>query len=293
MPAPASRLVIHPAIDSDERAAQLRVELDLPRDVAANRARTIVEAVRQGCYLTPQGQRVDIAPRIATACSRKVSIPPDAPRVPAPARRYDTIVVQVVNDTTLVAARALKDAGLRPAALNFANGVRPGGGFLSGARAQEEALCRCSGLYATLVDDPMYLHHAGHARHEATAWIILSSDVPIIRAESGTWLDEPWLLDVLTCAAPYAPRVGQPRSGDLLRHRIQRLLIVAAAEGADTLVLGAWGCGAFGNDPDRTARDFRDALEGPLGEAFRHVVFAVADWSPERRFLGPFVRAFQ
>jgi len=58
------------------------------------------------------------------------------------------------------------------------------------------------------------------------------------------------------------------------------------------LVLGAWGCGAFGNDPLTTARSFRAALEGPFRNAFRHIFFAIADWSPERRFLGPFRDVF-
>jgi uncharacterized protein (TIGR02452 family) len=70
------------------------------------------------------------------------------------------------------------------------------------------------------------------------------------------------------------------------------VLAIAQAYGYDTLVLGAWGCGAFGNDAHRTARDFRAALEGPFSGAFVHVVFAVTDWSPERRFLGPFREVF-
>jgi uncharacterized protein (TIGR02452 family) len=66
------------------------------------------------------------------------------------------------------------------------------------------------------------------------------------------------------------------------------MLLVAAAYGYDVLVLGAWGCGAFGNDPVRTAKDFRTALEQHFCRHFSEVVFAIADWSPERRFLGPF-----
>ncbi|MGE3843072.1 MAG: TIGR02452 family protein, partial [Vicinamibacterales bacterium] len=50
----------------------------------------------------------------------------------------------------------------------------------------------------------------------------------------------------------------------------------------------AWGCGAFGNDPERTAADFRDALASEYAGAFDEVVFAITDWSTERRFLGPF-----
>ena len=55
---------------------------------------------------------------------------------------------------------------------------------------------------------------------------------------------------------------------------------------------GAWGCGAFENDPNRTATDFRLALEGEFSESFSDVVFAIADWSSERRFLGPFRDVF-
>ena len=84
---------------------------------------------------------------------------------------------------------------------------------------------------------------------------------------------------------------GQPRADDLLALRIRRALAVAAAYGYETLALGAWGCGAFGNDPVRTARDFRAALEERAGH-FAEVVFAISDGSPERRTLGPFRDAF-
>jgi uncharacterized protein (TIGR02452 family) len=198
----------------------------------------------------------------------------------------------VSNETTLGAARRLTDAGLRPLALNFANGVRAGGGFLRGSRAQEEVLCRSSALHATLADDPMYEAHRRRQDYESSDWAILSPDVPVFRRDDGTSLDAPWPLSFLTCAAPYGPWVGQPRSGDLLERRIARVLDVARAYGYDTLVLGAWGCGAFANDPARTARDFRAALESEFTGSFREVVFAITDWSPERRFLGPFRDAF-
>ena len=62
--------------------------------------------------------------------------------------------------------------------------------------------------------------------------------------------------------------------------------------GYEALVLGAWGCGAFANDPYRTAVDFRKALETDFRGYFSDVVFAVTDWSRERRFLGPFRDVF-
>jgi uncharacterized protein (TIGR02452 family) len=72
-----------------------------------------------------------------------------------------------------------------------------------------------------------------------------------------------------------------------LQQRIERVLEIARAFEYSALVLGAWGCGAFGNDPARTARDFRQGLERHAS-AFSEVVFAIVDWSAERRFLAPF-----
>jgi uncharacterized protein (TIGR02452 family) len=90
--------------------------------------------------------------------------------------------------------------GLRPVALNFASATSPGGGFLSGARAQEECLARCSGLYACLADNPMYGFH--RARRDAlySDYAVYSPDVPVFRSEdpAGTLLDEPWLCSFIT-----------------------------------------------------------------------------------------------
>jgi len=107
-----------------------------------------------------------------------------------------------------------------------------------------------------------------------------------------TWNYTSQLLSLITCAAPVASRIGQPESGDLLQKRIHRVLAIAHAFGYSALVLGAWGCGAFGNDPRRTGKDFRHALETDFSGAFAIVVFAITDWSPERRFLGPFRDVF-
>jgi uncharacterized protein (TIGR02452 family) len=78
-----------------------------------------------------------------------------------------------------------------------------------------------------------------------------------------------------------------------LQRRIHRVLAIAQAYRHSALVLGAWGCGAFGNDAPRTAIDFRHALENDFSGAFSEVVFAITDWSPERRFLGPFQEVFK
>lgn len=285
-------LKVLPCLDSDEMAAARRRELFIPRDVAAALGRSAVEAAERGYYTCGDGRKVVWDRYVQAARAAKVSIPPDASFPARQFRSFPETRVQVTNETTLVAARRFVEGGLKPVALNFANGIAPGGGFLSGARAQEEVLCRSSALYQTLVGDPMYDAHRKRPRPDSTEWAIYSPDVPVFRTDDGTALERPWLLSFITCAAPYAPAIGQPESGDLLQRRIHRVLAIARAYGHTALVLGAWGCGAFHNDPHRTAHDFKRALETEFDGAFSDVVFAIADWSPERKTLGPFRDAF-
>ena len=277
-----------PCLDSDEMAMKRRQELDIPRDVAAQLGQSALVAAFSGHYRTESGRVVDWRDAVQTAFNNKRTIPPQASLQATDVNRFEETRIQVTNETTLGASRRLVEKDLRPLALNFANGVHPGGGFLSGARAQEEGLCRSSALQQTLFGDPMYEDHLKRPRPDSTEWVIYSPDVPVFRNDDGTTHAEPWLLSFITCAAPVADEIGQPEAGDLLQKRIHRVLAVARAYGYDTLVLGAWGCGAFSNDPHRTARDFRHALETEFSGAFSEVVFAITDWSPERRFLGPF-----
>jgi uncharacterized protein (TIGR02452 family) len=285
-------LRLGPCLDDAARAEARQRELDIDPERAAQLGRSALEASERGWYEDAQGNRVDWSEAVRAAVAAKHSIAPTDALPASGAARFAETLVSVANETTLRAARALLDRGLRPLALNFANGVQPGGGFLLGSRAQEEVLCRSSALISTLLGDRMYEANRRFAPHASSDWLILSPAVPVFREDGGSALPRPWLLSFATCAAPYAPAVGQPQSGDLLQTRIARVLAVAHAHGYDTLVLGAWGCGAFANDPARTARDFRAALEA-CGGQFREVVFAIADWSPQRRYLAPFRDAFR
>jgi len=321
------RLTVMPCLDSPEMAETCRRLLGISRNRAASLGHSAVEISERGWYVNEQGEKVDISREIQAACDGKISIRPDDPLVFDTAAGRSTHAenaapgstapqstapqstasgnaaagretrVQVTNETTLQAARRLKaesgDDGKTIAALNFANGIHPGGGFLQGARAQEEALCRSSALYVTLQGDPMYAYHEKRGLPDSTDWIIYSPGVPVFRTDDGRPLDAPWTLDFFTCAAPYEPAVGADASAELLADRIVRLLQTAESLRCSSLVLGAWGCGAFGNDPEQTAGDFRRILESECAGVFADVVFAVADWSPERRFLGPFCEAFR
>lgn len=287
---PAPRLEVLPALDSPERAATVAALRAIPRHQTQAWGQETLAALASGFYTTAAGQRVDWRPAVQTAIVSKRSLPPDAvlPTPPPPA--FATTRVQVVNETTLMAARRLFDQGRRVLALNFANGIAPGGGFQHGNRGQESVLGRSSALFATLQGDAMYAHHATRPQPDSTDWAILSPVVPVYRTDDGTPLDAPWPLSVITCAAPYAPRVGVDVSARLMQGRIPRVLAIARAFNYETLVLGAWGCGTYGNDPAGIAAIFHAALREQAG-AFAEVVFAVTDSSPQRTLFAPFANA--
>ncbi len=153
-------------------------------------------------------------------------------------------------------------------------------------------------LYACLLGREMYEHHRPTRGGMYTAWVIYSPGVPVIRDEAGALLRDPFEVSFLTSPAPNAGVVlerdpsRRPEITEAMRERIDKVLAVAAHHGHDALVLGAWGCGVFRNDPTEVAGLFGEALEGRFAGAFARVVFAVLDSSEERRFIGPFDRRF-
>ncbi len=274
--------------DSDEAARVVRARLDISRAMARKLAREAVTISAAEGYAVGE-----LEVSLAEQCAPEVICPEDELPPATPSHGSTRIVIS--NETTLEAARCLVDRGHRPLALNFANGVTPGGGFLHGARAQEESLCRASTLHASLLRAPdFYAAHRARRAADSTHHAVLST-VTVFRGEDHGLLGRPWPLDVLTCAAPVCGGhrgVPPERAAELLHQRIERVFRIAAQRGFQALVLGAWGCGAFRNDPLTTAESFRHHLEGAYRGVFTDVVFAIVDWSPERRFLGPFGEAF-
>lgn len=269
---------------------------EVRRDVAAKLGQEAVQIGRDGRYTAPSGRVVEIAGMVERAVTGTISVPPDATLDTCPGGQLRTRV-RVSNESTLVASLRLHAAGLRPAALNFASARHPGGGFLGGSRAQEESLARSSALYACLVGRAYYEHHA---RIDAmySSWLLYSPDVPVFRDDDGGLLAEPWPCTFITGAAPMVKSLREQRPERLaevpgvMRERISRVLAVAARERHPSVVLGAWGCGAFGGDTESVAEIFREALAGPFRGTFEEVVFAVLDATEDRRFIGPFERRF-
>lgn len=252
---------------------------------------TIIEA---GTYVAPSGRRVDVADAVAQARAASVLITPaerESLRSTAErllSGRSQPTVFEVTNETTFSAARRLAavDASNRIAALNFASAKNPGGGFLSGAQAQEESLARASALHACLE------RHTGY--YEAnrrcgsplyTDHLIVAPRVPVFRDDDDNLLEEPWQVTIITCPAPNAGAIAEREPALLaaveatFRRRIEMVLSAAVAFDQSAIVLGAWGCGVFRNDPALVARLFGEFLlgDGPYRHAFSHVVFAVLD----------------
>jgi uncharacterized protein (TIGR02452 family) len=196
--------------------------------------------------------------------------------------------VEVTDETTLTAtARLASAAPDRVAALNFASATKPGGGYASGAQAQEESLARASALASALRTAPEF--YAYHRRRRDPLYsdrVIYSPDVPVFRDDTGR-LVEPYPIAFLTAAAPNAGalRVTADLPG-ILRRRAARVLGVTYRHGHRRLVLGAWGCGVFRNDPRHVASAFATLLRsgGDYAGRFDLVVFAVPDGGNRRPF---------
>lgn len=202
--------------------------------------------------------------------------------------------IEVTFESTLAAARRV---GPDSAGLVFASARNPGGGFLGGAEAQEESIARSSALYACQLTQPsFYEAHRASRDLRYSHRVIHSPDVPVFRNDKGTLLDSPYTTTMLTCAAPNlgAVRNRDPDVADtvpeVLRARASRVLEVAAFHGHRTLVLGAWGCGVFRNDPAVVADAFAHALKSL--PHFDFVVFAVRDRLPGTPVYHTFASTF-
>lgn len=284
------------------------------------------QIVAAGRYRAPDGREVLLAADIEAARAGTRMFGPGPVEVPGFASA-DTLF-EVTGESSLEAARRLDEGGLEAArrsdegaleaarrsgegsavraagqvaVLNFASARNPGGGYLNGAQAQEEALCRASALYTCLLRArEFYDHHRAHRDPFYTDRVIHSPAVPVFRDDRGRLLDSAHLVGFLTAAAPNAGvvrRTAPERVTELPRAlavRAERVLSVAVAEGYRRVVLGAWGCGVFQNDPAQVAGAFRTLLApgGRFAGAFEHVVFGVLDRTPGAVVREAFVRAF-
>lgn len=176
-------------------------------------------------------------------------------------------------------------------ALNFANGQTPGGGYKSGATAQEEDLCRqCPNLYTSIYNaakeglypfGPCTCRAASHP--EKYSDVLFTAGVAIARGnmEEGYPLLLAGSESVVSMVAAAAPniRFASEISEKLLIYNTVKSIFKApriSDPEVNTLILGAWGCGAFGGDPKEIAELFvRALISDNYGELYKEVHFAI------------------
>lgn len=159
----------------------------------------------------------------------------------------------------------------KTAVLNMASSIKKGGGVAKGAMAQEECLFRCSNLF-TIRDDyyPLDIHE-----------FIYTNDATFVK--SANFKPISVKADVITIAAPninkqnkyYNPKDFETISyEEQINIKINQMLTYANGMKCKNIILGAWGCGVFKNDPTIIANYFKDILKYKR-KLFDNIVFAV------------------
>lgn len=222
----------------------------------------------------------------------------DNPSIPE-TKKYEQTEIVVTKSRTFEAAMRLQkeQPNMRIAVHNFASATNPGGGVTSGSRAQEECLCRCSTLYPTLKTwdlwNNYYMFHRNNWNVCYTDACIYTPDIKIIKTDTDIAVrmsEESWCtVDVLTCAAPNLRtrpyNAMNPGSGvavflsdeqlfEIHKKRARHMLTIAVVHGIDIFVLGAFGCGAFQNNPEVVAKAYKEVV-AEFDGYFRKIEFAV------------------
>lgn len=232
-----------------------------------------------GCYVNSLGSHVDLAPILAAQRAGTVLYEPSA-AITVRSASPGAMAMSLVGITAIEAILTAGDGPDNPCCLVFASARRPGGGYQSGADAQEESIARASTLASSLHATPDF-----YERHKASRDLTYSDSAiytphaAVFRDNHGQLLDRPIRCAFITAAAPNAKAMAASQRHDLgkvpqiIARRINRVLDIAADRGHRHLILGAWGCGVFGLDAGVVAGSFAAALaERPW---FDTVTFAV------------------
>ncbi|MEM7037870.1 MAG: TIGR02452 family protein [Bacteroidota bacterium] len=274
-------------------------------------AQETIDIMERGHYTTEDGHKVSIRTTQKKAVEGSFSVHPDhwdsvlseAQSRLKHAENAPEARLEVVAETTFAACRRLitEESETSVMALNFASAKNPGGGFLNGSQAQEEALTRASGLYnCLLANGDYYGFNRSFGSTLYSDYMIFALEVPVFRDDNDTLLPESYAVSILTAPAVNAGALRKnspkhiPKIGPTMRRRTEYVLALALREGMETLVLGAWGCGVFRNDPTEIAEHFAHFLEpgGTYAKAFRRVVFAIPDFKGSGQNLDAFREVF-
>lgn len=211
----------------------------------------------------------------------------------------DTTKFYLYNKDSYTAAKHFANNGRNTCVLNFASAMVPGGGFLSGANAQEECLCRASTLYASIgsyAAQDMYFVNRNDNNPMYTDYMLYTPKVTVFRNITGEFLDKPYNCSVITAPAVDTRQLILTKMHEVdaeMYKRCLKILAIAVVNGVDNLVLGAWGCGVFGNSPVTVARIFYELLITQNYAAyFDNICFAVYDKRADQTLFNAFKQQF-
>ena len=196
------------------------------------------------------------------------------------------INIEVTNNSSIDEALKQSISGKNIMVLNFASAVSPGGGVKNGATAQEESLCRVSGLYHCLArQKSFYNYHRLNKNYLYNNYIIYSPNVPVIKDNDGNLLDKPAFISFITSPAVYAKYarmffISDKQINSTMEDRINKIIDFIIEKSPSCVILGAFGCGVFKNNPNIIANLFKEAITSRSTELNNRnikIVFAIYD----------------
>lgn len=205
--------------------------------------------------------------------------------------RNEKTNVYVCSEGTVVGAYRLKaDTSSPVLVLNFASAKHPGGGYLRGSKAQEEDICRCSALYYSIKNQSEFYSKYEKTKPFYSDLFIYSPDVPFFRDENYDLLEDPFCASIITYAAPNNCNSDIPKHilYNIFEKRIRNILSYAYFMGYKHLVLGAWGCGVFNNDPNMVAKIFAKLIKEEFNNVFINIKFSILDNTEDKKVLKAF-----
>lgn len=269
-------------------------------------ARETVDIVEREFYVLADGRKVHLKSSIQTCLEgTRTFSPEELEKIQLEVwnrpTSSQTTIMEVRNETTLEGIHRLAlegETGRTMAALNFGSAKNPGGGFLGGSQAQEESLARSSALYASLTTKAAQTYYEHHRQTQSCLYsdrLIISPNCPFFRSDDGQLWDNPIEASIITGAAPNKGAIATNNPEDLrlipnvIRNRIEGVLALGAWLGYSCLILGAWGCGVFRNDPAMVASTFADVLRQDVWRGrFRRIVFSIYDSTAAQTTLQQF-----
>lgn len=246
-----------------------------------------VAIVRKGSYMSPKGKRVNLPdPKKMVDGTKfygkKVVNDYDA------ISRYET-EIKVIDKDCIYAAKDLIDRGFNPCMLNMASFSTPGGGVTKGSSAQEENIFRRSNIFMSLYQFHSIGENYGVKQREERYPLdynfggIYTPHVTIFKGGSDTrytLLEEPFEVAVVSVSAVKNPTLHdgklEPWVIDTTKSKIRQIFDIAIENGHDSLVLSAFGCGAYKTPPTEMAKLFKEVIDSKkYKRAFKAIHFAI------------------